>query len=101
MPEQPFHKILADFRVEMEACVTDQRFPDLTTFHDLCDELDLLRAKRADEKEVREKLDSMLVVMDYAKKLPTKRQPPSSWDDINQDNWSEKVDEMRKWWRNA
>ena len=98
MSDQPFPKILADFRVEMEACVADQRFPDLTTFNALCDELDVLRSK---ETPIREKLNSMLVVMDYAKKLPTKRQPPSSWDDINQDNWREKVDEMRKWWRDA
>ena len=101
MPDQTFPKILADFRVEMEACVADHRFPDLSTFYDLCDELDLLRAKRADEKEVREKLDSMLVVMDYANVYLTKRNPPDPWTDIDEYNWRDKVDVMRKWWRNA
>ena len=100
MSDQPFHKILSDFRAEMESCAAQHHFPDLTSFDALCDELDLLRKAGKAVDAIRDKLNAMLVVMDYAKRLPTKREPPATWTDIDENNWKDKINEMRKWWDN-
>jgi len=102
MTDQPFPKILADFRAEMEswAVAVPCRLPDFTTFHALNDELGSFARESSEANAIRKKLNAMLVLMDYARRLPSKRPLPAPWTDIDETNWEDHVEVIRKWWAN-